>query len=47
MNEIIWFIKQLFPLDYYSRYRNNNKEMISTWRMLFGKCYNIKKYEIR
>jgi len=47
MNEIIWFIKQFFPLDYYSHYKSNGKEMVSTWKMFLGKCYNIKKYEIR
>ena len=46
MNKIIWLIKQLFPLNYYSHYKENNKERLSTWKMFFGKCYNIKKHEV-
>ena len=46
MKKIIWLIKQLFPFDYYSYYKENGKNRISTWKMIFGKCYNIKKYEV-
>ena len=46
MNKLLWLIKQLLPLDYYSRYEKDGKKMISTWKMLFGKCYNIRTNEL-
>jgi hypothetical protein len=45
MNKIIWLIKQLFPLDYNSTFTENGIRKISTFKMWFGKCYNVKEYE--
>jgi hypothetical protein len=46
MRKIIWWIKQLFPLTYFSKYKENNKNIICIWKMFAGKCYNIQKYNI-
>ena len=41
-----WCFKQLFPLCYRSEYTLNNKKYLTTWRMWFGKCFDIKVREI-
>jgi len=41
-----WFLKQLLPLTYRSKYKENNKNMFCVWNMWFGKCFNIEKYEV-
>lgn len=46
LNKIIWLIKQLFYLDYYSYYESEKKKYVTTWKMWLGKCYNIKTNEI-
>lgn len=54
MRKIIWYIKQLFPLTYYSYYnqticdknhKNEYKQKIVTvWKMWFGKVFDQKKW---
>lgn len=50
-NKIIWLIKQLFPLDYYTTQIvedcNGKRCEVVTWKMWFGRAYNIKAYEIK
>jgi len=37
-----WYIKQLLPLTYRSKYRDcNNNKHFCVWNMWMGKCYNI------
>lgn len=43
---MIWYLKQLFPLKYDTTYGENGKWYVSVWRMWFGRCFNIKKWEI-
>lgn len=41
MNKLVWYIKQLFPLTYRTRYKENGKPHFCVWRMWFGFCFNI------
>lgn len=39
---LLWGIKQLIPLKYHSEYILNGKYYVTTYRMWFGKCFDIK-----
>lgn len=44
---MIWLLKQLLPLKYETVYRNDNDEKIfCSWRMWFGKSFNIHEFII-
>ena len=43
---IIWYIKQLLPLHYESRYREDDKPRLTTWRMWFGRCFEVCSFEL-
>jgi hypothetical protein len=45
-NKIEWHLKQLLPLTYRTTYKENGKEYFSVWKMWFGRCYDVEKYEI-
>ena len=34
-----WYLKQLFPLTYRSRYSNGEGKHFAVWKMWFGKVY--------
>lgn len=46
MNKIKWYLKQLLPLSYRSRYKENGKKYFTVWNMFLGKCFNQETYEI-
>jgi len=47
MNKIKYWIKQLFLLDYYTSYKNSDdKNLVVTWKMRWGKCFDVKSYEV-
>lgn len=46
MANLTWYLKQLLPFKYESTYRTTDENgecvrMHSTWRMWFGKSFNI------
>ena len=43
----MYILKQLLPLSYYSNFEENGANIIMTWKMWFGKCFKIRKYEIK
>jgi len=45
-NKILWYLKQLFPLKYHTEYGKNGKWYVTVWRMWFGRCFKIQKWEI-
>ena len=47
MKKIIFYIKQLFPFTYYSKYRlpDGTKEL-AIWKQWFKKPYKIKKFTL-
>jgi hypothetical protein len=47
LNKILWYLKQLFPLSYYSHYLQDGFEKVCVWKMLFGKCYNVKTFTVK
>lgn len=45
--KISWLFKQLFPLCYRSEHNANDKRYLTTYRMWFGKCFDVKTVEIK
>jgi hypothetical protein len=41
MGKITWYVKQLFPLTYRSRFTENGRSHFCVWRMWLGHCFNI------
>jgi len=37
----MWYLKQLFPLLYRTRYSNAEGSHFCVWRMWFGRCFAI------
>ena len=46
MSKIKWYFKQLLPLKFESKYIENGAQKLTLWKMWFGKCYNIRTYNI-
>ena len=44
---IVWYLKQLLPLTYRSRYAEGGKEIFCVWNMWFGRCFNVESYEVK
>lgn len=49
MNKLVWYIKQLFPLTYRSRYGvvstdGGNQPHFSVWKMWLGHVYKHDDY---
>lgn len=42
MQKLIWTLKQLLPLHYDSRYTEAGQRHHVTWRMWFGRCFDIR-----
>lgn len=45
---IKWYFKQLLPLMYVSEYgeANSDKRFVTVWRMWFGRCFDIRTWEV-
>ncbi len=47
MNKIIYYLKQLLPFKYYSKYRvQNGSRELAIWTQWFGKSFNIKRFTL-
>lgn len=46
-DKLIWYAKQLFPLTYISKYKENGQKKLSIWKMWFGYCYKIQTYDLK
>ena len=46
MNKALWYIKQLFPMTYWTTYGADGKTYFSVWRMWFGRCFDVVEFEI-
>jgi hypothetical protein len=45
MKKISWYLKQLLPLRYKTKYRKGlSKRHIMTFNMWFGKVFNLKHH---
>jgi len=47
INEIKWYLKQLIPLTYWTKYRENNKNYFCVWKMWFGKPFDVTRFRIK
>lgn len=43
----MWYVKQLLPLKYRTEYEEDGKRYSCEWRMWFGRCFDIKREEVR
>jgi hypothetical protein len=41
-----WYIKQLLPLTYRTKYKKAGRMVFCVWNMWLGKCYNVEEYTI-
>lgn len=41
-----WYLKQLLPFMYVSKYREDGRQYVSVWKMWLGRCYRHRKFEI-
>ena len=47
MNKLLFYIKQLLPLKYYSKYRvQTGERYLDIWTQWFGKPFNIKHFKL-
>lgn len=47
MRKITYFLKQLLPCTYYSKYRvQNGAKELAIWTQWFGKPFNIKRFTL-
>lgn len=47
MRVLWWYLKQLLPLQYITEYRDADHYWLCIWRMWFGRCFNVKYYELK
>jgi hypothetical protein len=47
LNKIKWYLKQIFPLTYTSKYKTGLITKICIWKMWLGACYDIREYEVK
>lgn len=46
-SRVFWYVKQLLPLTYRSKYKDTNgKRYFAVWKMWFGKVYKHDCYDI-
>ena len=38
---MLWYLRQLLPLSYRTRYVENGERHYVKWRMWLGRCYHI------
>ena len=41
IERITWYIKQLFPITYRTRYLEDGQRHFCVWKMWFGRCYKV------
>jgi len=44
--KILWYLKQLIPLSYWTTYTQNGNRIIVFWRMWFGHSYDILEFNV-
>lgn len=47
MKKIMFYLKQLLPMTYYSKYRVQTGSKLAIWTQWFGKVFNIRRYELK
>jgi len=45
--KMVWYLKQLLPLTYRSKYKEKGVKYFCVWSMWFGKSYNIDTFEVK
>jgi len=43
---VIWYLKQLLPLTYRTKYRDDQGQHFTVWKMWFGRCFAIDDYVV-
>ncbi len=44
--KLFWYLKQLIPLTYRSKYRQKDKVYFVVWKMWLGRCFDRDEYQI-
>ena len=45
MRKLTYYLKQLLPFTYYTKYKvQNGEHQLAIWTQWFGKPFNIKRY---
>lgn len=42
-----WYIKQLLPMTYWTRYKEGGETRFVIWKMWLGRSYDIVDYAIK
>ena len=42
----MWYLKQLLPLTYVSRFMQDGKRRLCVWRMWLGRCFNVRYFDL-
>lgn len=46
MKKAIWYLKQLLPLTYRTKYGKDGVKRFVVWRMWFGRCFAVDDFAI-
>lgn len=46
LGRIEWYFRQLFPLWYHTKYKENGKMYVTWWKMWWGHCYKQETFEV-
>jgi len=43
-SQAVWYLRQIVPTRYRSRYLEDGRRWCTTWWMWFGRCFWIKRW---
>lgn len=43
-SRLVWRVRQLFPLVYWTTYHSENERRFAIWKMWFGRCYRVTDF---
>ena len=46
MERVKWYLKQLLPLTYVTKFTENDKRRLCVWRMWLGRCFNVRYFNL-
>ena len=47
MGRIVWWLRQLLPLAYVSRYKAGGEQHFAAWKMWLGRCYAVRDVVVK
>jgi len=46
-SRIVWVLKQLIPLTYWTKHQEKGKKYFTIWKMFLGRSYDVCRMEIK